>query len=265
MPNANDLAWREALGTLTDTSKLMAQINPNQTKLSFFDQLIRRLIFEGRNTLDSFIVELINSDQFGIGNKDKLRTIRGKIQALTAEEWEREFSLDTDSQKLATSSQKKIPFELPMEDIPTFTGRTEQLDQLKEILLTEEGDKICGIVGLTGCGGVGKSALACHFATIHRDKFPDGVIGVRVDKKDTNTIAREFARKIGRKFDPDEPISPGEIMQQLFASKRILLIFDNATVGDIKELRPGGKLCGVIVTTRNQNLPFSLDVPEKAT
>ncbi|MGK7879612.1 MAG: tetratricopeptide repeat protein, partial [Crocosphaera sp.] len=42
-------------------------------------------------------------------------------------------------------------------------------------------------------------------------------------------------------------------------------IFDNATVGDIKELRPGGKLCGVIVTTRNQNLPFSLDVPEKAT
>ncbi|MGK7939525.1 MAG: NB-ARC domain-containing protein [Crocosphaera sp.] len=175
------------------------------------------------------------------------------------------MKIDANSKKLAASSQKKIPFELPMQDIPTFTGRTKQLDQLEEILLTEEGDKICGIVGLTGCGGVGKSALAYHFATIHRDKFPDGVIGVRVDKKDTNTIAREFGRKIGRKFDPDEPISPGEIMQQLFASKRILLIFDNATVGDIKELRLEGKLCGVIVTTRNQNLPFSLDVPEKAT
>ena len=53
---------------------------------------------------------------------------------------------------------------------------------MENVLLFQEGEKVCSIVGLTGGGGVGKSALAYHFATVHRYEFPDGVIGLRVDK-----------------------------------------------------------------------------------
>ena len=54
---------------------------------------------------------------------------------------------------------------------------------MENVLLFQEGEKVCSIVGLTGGGGVGKSALAYHFAALHRYEFPDGVIGLRVDKR----------------------------------------------------------------------------------
>jgi len=120
-------------------------------------------------------------------------------------------------------------------------------------------------VGLTGGGGVGKSALAYHFATVHQDKFPDGVIGLRVDKKDVNTIARRLAIMIGHPIHEDDDIEAREIMQRFFAPRRMLLIFDNAEEARIKVLRPGGNRCAIIVTTRKQNLPVSLDLSETAT
>ena len=120
-------------------------------------------------------------------------------------------------------------------------------------------------MGLTGGGGVGKSALAYHFATVHRYEFPDGVIGLRVDKKDVNTIARQLARMIGHPIHEDDDIEAREIMQRFFAPRRMLLIFDNAEEAKIKVLRPGGNRCAIIVTTRKQNLPVSLDLSETAT
>ena len=92
-----------------------------------------------------------------------------------------------------TDTSSHVPFSLPQKDKETFTGRKAELRQLEEVLLSQQGEKVCSIVGLTGGGGIGKSALAYHFATIHRDKFPNGVVGLRVDKKDVNTIARELA------------------------------------------------------------------------
>ncbi|NEQ41287.1 MAG: tetratricopeptide repeat protein [Okeania sp. SIO3I5] len=133
------------------------------------------------------------------------------------------------------------------------------------MLLSQEGEKVCSIVGLTGGGGIGKSALAYHFATIHQETYPDGVIGLRVDEKDVNTIARRLAKVIDAPIPEDDDLEAREIMQRFFAPKRMLLIFDNAEEAKIKVLRPGGNRCAVIVTTRNQSLPVSLGVPETAT
>jgi len=261
MPKASDSGWRNALGTLTNVDKFIAQISPNQTSLAFFNELLRLLIFEGKPTLLSFLNSLEKSDLLGIESQNRLSILIKKIEDLTNEEWEREFYESADNNGLPC-----VPFVVPQLDISTFTGRKDELKQLEEVLLSQSGEKVCSIVGLTGGGGIGKSALACHFATIHRDKFPDGVIGLRVDKKDVNTIVLELARQIGKPVDLDDYIEPGAIMQELFASRRMLLIFDNAeNADDIKVLRPGGNLCAVIVTTRNQQLPFSLDVAEAAT
>ena len=158
---------------------------------------------------------------------------------------------------------QKIPFVLPQLDVLTFTGRGEQLEKLEELLLNRQGEKICSIASVSGIGGIGKSALACHFATIHKDDFPDGVIGLRVDGKEINAIAREFARRCGEEIDSEDERDACTIMQEVFGHRRMLLIFDNAEEASIRSLCPGGDKCAVIVTTRDLVLSNSLDVPDE--
>jgi tetratricopeptide (TPR) repeat protein len=160
-----------------------------------------------------------------------------------------------------TEGPSRIPFVLPQLDVSTFIGRDEEMMRLEELLLTREGPKVCSIVGLVGVGGIGKSALTCHFAELHKADFPDGVIGLRVNGKDVDTIAREFALCCGEEIDPDDKRDASTIMQDVFGHRWALLIFDNADDAAIRSLRPGGDRCAVIVTTRDRLLPASLDIP----
>ena len=149
---------------------------------------------------------------------------------------------------------------LPKIDVANFTGRLDELAVLEAQLLGNNQDKTCSIVGLSGGGGMGKSALAFHFATLHRDKFPDGVIGLPVDGKATHEVARDFARRCGKAVDEDDDRSASTIMQEVFAHRRMLLIFDNADQAALKELRPGGDRCALIVTTRDRQIPDSFGI-----
>ncbi len=160
---------------------------------------------------------------------------------------------------LATVSSH-IPFVLPQTDVSTFSGREEELRRLEELLLNRQGTKVFSIASLVGVGGIGKSALACHFATIHKDDFPDGVIGLRVDGKDVHTIAREFAHRCGEEIDSEDERDAATIMREVFAHRRMLLIFDNAEDASIRALLLGGERCAVIITTRDRFLPISLDI-----
>ena len=154
------------------------------------------------------------------------------------------------------------PFILPQQKTADFVGRLEELEVLEKIILGPKTHRMAGIVGVAGSGGIGKSALACHFAEKHRDKFPDGVIGIRLDsKKDIDTIAREFARLDGEILDEDDTRNASAIMQDLFASKQMLLIIDNAETADIRDLHPGGQKCAIIVTTRDRSLPNQINIP----
>lgn len=155
------------------------------------------------------------------------------------------------------------PFILPQQKTADFVGRIDQLEKLEEVLMQPESRRMAGIVGVAGTGGIGKSALACHFAEKHRDRFPDGVIGIRLDsKKDADTVAREFARLDGEILDEDDTRNASAIMQDLFREKRILLIIDNAETADIRTLHPGGTQCAIIVTTRDRSLPGQIDISD---
>ena len=167
---------------------------------------------------------------------------------------------------LKTSNKKSsadIPFVLPVLDVSTFTGREKELQQLENVLLNSQGSRACSIVGLAGGGGIGKSALAFHFATIHKDDFPDGVIGLRVDGKDVDTIAREFVRECVGELESEDDRDATTLMQEFFAHRRMLLIFDNADDASIKKLRPSGGRCAVIITTRIRTLASSLDISDE--
>jgi tetratricopeptide (TPR) repeat protein len=159
---------------------------------------------------------------------------------------------------------RAVPFILPQLDVPTFTGRSDELGLLEAILLRTTGEKISSIAGVSGSGGIGKSALACHFAELHRNHFRDGVIGLRVDGKEAIAIAREFARCAFAEVDPDDDRDPSAIMQEIFRDRSALLIFDNADSVSVRELLPGGSRCAVIITTRDRGLPVALGIPDSA-
>ncbi len=160
--------------------------------------------------------------------------------------------------------KKPPPFILPQLDIQHFTGREAELEQLESLLLNPSGPRMAGIAGLTGTAGMGKSALAIHFAKTHRDQFPDGVIGLRVDGGQVDTLAQRFASHVGVVIDPQQQLSAAEIMQSVFQRKQALLIFDNAEDSTVQVLHPGGDKCAVIVTTRNRGLLRSFGIQASA-
>ena len=59
-----------------------------------------------------------------------------------------------------------------------LAGGTGVHRQCRDLLPESKGEQ------LSGTGGIGKSAVAVHFAKEYRDHFPDGIIGLRVDGKE---------------------------------------------------------------------------------
>jgi len=156
-------------------------------------------------------------------------------------------------------SRKKVPFELRLPAPYHFTGRIKELKKLEELLFRDQSDrKICAIFGYAGFG---KSALAYHFAESQKEKFADGVLGLRVDGKDVDTIARDFARIYGIKIDSEDERDATTIMKESFSHRKVLLIFDNADERKIDSLLDLGNNCSIILTTRDRRLSNLLRIP----
>ena len=90
-----------------------------------------------------------------------------------------------------------VPRQLPA-DVPIFTGRKTQLDRLDRLLASgwESGSKAAVISAIAGTAGVGKTALAVHWAHQVADRFPDGQLYVNL-----------------RGFDPGGAADPAEAVR----------------------------------------------------
>jgi tetratricopeptide (TPR) repeat protein len=145
-------------------------------------------------------------------------------------------------------------------DIPSFTGRTEHLERL-DALLTHMGTAglICVIAG---SAGVGKTALAVHWAHRVRQEFPDGQLYINLHGIDPTTEPTTPADAIGRFLDalevppyriPTDLDSRTGLYRSLLADKRLLIVLDNARDADqLRPLLPGAPGCLVLVTSRNR-------------
>jgi DNA-binding SARP family transcriptional activator len=166
-----------------------------------------------------------------------------------------------------------VPAQLPA-GVPAFTGRHAELAAL-DTLLAGTGrhrDAAAGpaagapppgsalTCAISGTAGVGKTALALHWAHRVRARFPDGQLYLDL-----------------RGYDADQPVDPAEALARCLLAlgvregdiprglderaaryrteltgRRMLIVLDNAeAVEQVRPLLPGTPSCLVVVTSRD--------------
>jgi tetratricopeptide (TPR) repeat protein len=153
-----------------------------------------------------------------------------------------------------------VPAQLPA-DIPDFTGRSEQVDQLRELLTGAGGEDSPGavrVVLVMGSGGLGKSALAVHAAHLLASQFPDGQLYANLlgatQPADPAEVLGRFLRDLGM-HGHRIPLGEEELAAHFrtrLAGKQVLIVLDDARdAAQVIPLLPGSASCAVLVTTRN--------------
>lgn len=92
------------------------------------------------------------------------------------------------------------PAQLPA-DVAGFTGRTGHLRQLTGLLDADAMPAAVVITAISGTAGIGKTALAVHWAHQVRDRFPGGQLYVNL-----------------RGYDPDQPVTAAEALAQFLVA-----------------------------------------------
>ncbi|MDT7727434.1 MAG: hypothetical protein QOI21_4010 [Actinomycetota bacterium] len=153
------------------------------------------------------------------------------------------------------------PAELPR-DVRGFAGRAEKLALLDAQLAVTlgSGSPMSDIWVLNGIAGVGKTALALHWAHGVREHFPDGQLYVNLRGFDADREPMEPAVALAqllRALGADPQGIPTEVDEQAglyrsaLADKRVLLVLDNAR--DASQVLPLLPPTGtVLVTSRNR-------------
>ena len=159
------------------------------------------------------------------------------------------------------SRERLVPQQLPP-DVRDFTGRGAELATLTERLaaVRSGGPGVVLISAIGGTAGVGKTALAVHWAHQIAGEFPDGQLYMNL-----------------RGYDPDQPMPPADALagflgalgmrgpeipaeladraaqyRSVLAGRRMLVVLDNARdVAQVRPLLPAGGGCAVLVTSRD--------------
>jgi len=166
-----------------------------------------------------------------------------------------------------TVADSPVPFDAPAQlpaDGAAFTGRGEQLRQLDALVEEAEGEAARTAVVITaidGTAGVGKTALATHWAHRVRHRFHDGQLYVNLrgysaiaPLAPTQALA-QFLRALGVPAEqvPSELDEAAGLYRTRLADKRMLIVLDNARSPDqVRPLLPGTAGCFVVVTSRDR-------------
>ncbi|OLB79900.1 MAG: hypothetical protein AUI14_08995 [Actinobacteria bacterium 13_2_20CM_2_71_6] len=158
----------------------------------------------------------------------------------------------------ASAARVDVPAQLPA-DVPDFTGRTDALKELDNLLTG--GSRAVVVSALAGTGGVGKTALAVHWAHGVRDRFPDGQLYVNLRGYSSDPpvpaghVLTRFLRALGVAGEqvPADGEEAAGMYRSLLAGKRILVVLDNARTADqVRPLLPGSPTCRVVITSRDR-------------
>jgi DNA-binding SARP family transcriptional activator len=155
-----------------------------------------------------------------------------------------------------------VPAQLPA-DVSGFTGRDGPIDLLDALLRTdgEDAGTAAVVAAIAGTAGVGKTALAVHWAHRVRDRFGDGQLYVdlrgRADGPPVRPI--EALARFLRALDvppeqiPSDVDEAGALYRSLLARRRVLVLLDNAHDAEqVRPLLPGHPHCIALVTSRDR-------------
>jgi pentatricopeptide repeat protein len=176
-----------------------------------------------------------------------------------------------------------VPQQLPAA-VAHFTGRGEELRMLSgslEQLGRADGTVVISAIG--GTAGVGKTALAVHWAHQVAERFPDGQLYVNLrgfGPSGPPMTAREavcgFLESLGVPRDriPVGADAQAGLYRSMLAGRRMLVVLDNAAdEAQVRPLLPGSAGCLAVVTSRRPlpglaaaegALPVSLDLMSEA-
>ncbi len=151
------------------------------------------------------------------------------------------------------------PWQLPP-DVRGFTGRTPELARLDALLTAREEFSAPTIALLSGTAGVGKTALAVHWAHRKRDRFPHGLLYVDLQgfdpeqPREPGQVLGNFLRGLGveRNDVPADLADRAALFRALLDQRKVLILLDNAASDDqVRPLLPNSPHSLVIVTSRN--------------
>jgi DNA-binding SARP family transcriptional activator len=151
-----------------------------------------------------------------------------------------------------------VPRQLPAV-VRDFMGRRAELKRLGELLDQARPGGTVLITALGGAGGIGKTALALHWAHQVTGRFPDGQIYINLRGYDPagEPVAavdaiRELLDCLGVGAAPPGLDGQAALFRTLVADKRMVILLDNARdAGQVRPLLPASPGSVVIVTSRN--------------
>ena len=135
------------------------------------------------------------------------------------------------------------PNQLPP-DIKFFSGRTNEINELKQVLSKEK--SIIAVCSVWGMGGIGKSALAIHVANemYHEGHFQDGVLFANLGEMTVDDALAIFIQAFNYNENQISETHQGKVnsYRSILRDKRVLVFLDN-------------------VKNEEQVFPFLLDEP----
>jgi DNA-binding SARP family transcriptional activator/Tfp pilus assembly protein PilF len=154
-----------------------------------------------------------------------------------------------------------VPRQLPA-DIAAFAGRTAELAQLDALLPAAGTAPAMVVCVVDGTAGVGKTALAIHWAHRVAHRFPDGQLYVDLRGFEADAKPMSAAEALRGFLDalavPPHRLPAGvpaqsALYRSLLADRRALVVLDNARDAEqVRPLLPGSPGCLALVTSRNQ-------------
>ncbi|GIH10332.1 SARP family transcriptional regulator [Rhizocola hellebori] len=159
------------------------------------------------------------------------------------------------------AAKRLVPRQLPR-DVHAFAGRHGELREL-DCVITEVGQSpvTAVISALSGTAGIGKTALAVHWAHCIAERFPDGQLYINLRGFDPalqamnpEDVLRQFLHALGVPAGriPVHPEAQAALYRSEMADRQMLLVLDNARdSAQVRPLLPGARTCVVVVTSRN--------------
>lgn len=229
-----------------------------------FGSLLRELRADARMTIEE-LSEASGVSGRAIGNME-----RGKVsspQRRTAELLADGLQLGDQDRARLLATVKTRPragalAQLPA-DLPVFTGRRAELQQALALLDRQGRETQAVLIGaIGGMAGVGKTALALHWAHRIADSYPDGQLWVDLrgfdrggQVLDPEQVLGGFLRALGI-TDSRIPVGTEEraaLFRSKLAGRQVLVVLDNARDSEqVRPLLPATPGCLAIVTSRNQ-------------